>query len=233
MDTRRKRFFAAVAICQPKIGETLANSETNNLTGWRFRKANHPLDKNKMSIGEHPMSLYGEYDPSVSNIRYNAVLFLSAVRLASSTEVSTGLGVAIFGSQSDIRHTILDNQNMTGLVHCHETAPAYRDTAQLRVNWDFDAGTTKPDVTLFRGVPRVTHISETLVFLEEQMTARWSDGEAPAHESALSGRTANLAAGDKIALAIPWIHRDHEIIAEADLSKLVHAVAKVKALVAP
>ena len=233
MDTRRKRFFAAVAICQPKIAESLANSEISNLTGWRFRKTNHPFDGNKMAIGEHPLSLHGEYDPTVPNIRYDGALFLSAVRLASSTEVSAGLGIYIYGSQSDIRHSILDNQNMTGLVLCHETAPAYRDTAQIRVNWKFDAGTTKPDVALFRGIPRVTHISETLIFFEEQMTARWSDGEAPVHESALSGRTASLAAGDKIALAIPWVHRDHELVAEADISKLNHAVTKVKALVAP
>ena len=235
MDTRRKRFFAAVANCQPKITESLANSELSNLTGWRFRKTNHPFDGNKMAIAEHAMSLHGEYDPTVPNVRYDGALFLSAVRLASSTEVSAGLGIYIYGSQSDIRHSILDNQNMTGLVHCHETAPAYRDTAQIRVNLKFDAGTTKPDVAVFRGIPRITHLSETLVFIEEQMTKRWAAGESdpPAHESALSGRTAVLAAGDKIALAIPWVHRDHEIVAEADISKLNHAVTKVKALVAP
>ena len=233
MDTRRKRFFAAVANCQPKLIEALASSETSNLTGWRFRKMDHPLDGNKMAIGEHPMSLHGEYDPTVSQTRYDAVLFLSAVRLASSTEVSAGLGIALYGSQTDIRHSILDNQNMTGLVYCYETAPAYRDSVQLRVDWQFDAGTTKDDVAVFRGIPRVTHISETLIFIEEQMTARWATGEsdAPAHESALSGRTAALAAGDKIAIGIPWIHRDHELVAKVDLSKLVHAVAKVKDLV--
>ena len=233
MDTRRRRFFAAVGICQPKITESLSNSEISNLTGWRFRKANHPFDGNKMAIAEHAMSLHGEYDPTVPNIRYDGALFLSAVRLASSTEVSAGLGIYIYGSQSDIRHSILDNQNMTGLVHCWETAPAFVNSAQIRANWKFDAGTTKPDVAVFRGIPRVTHISETLVFLEEQMTARWSDGEAPAHESAFSGRTASLAAGDKIALGIPWVHRDHELVAEIDISKLIHVLAKIKALVAP
>ena len=233
MDTRRKRFFAAVANCQPKLIEAIADSDSANLTGWRFRKESHPLDGNKMAIGEHPMSLHGEYDPTVSQTRYDAVLFLSAVRLASSTEVSAGLGIALYGSQTDIRHSILDNQNMTGFVHCWETAPAYVNTAQIRVDWQFDAGTTKPDVSYFRGIPRVTHISETLIFLEEQMTARWASGEsdAPAHESALSARTAALATGDSLAIGIPWIHRDHEIVAKADLSKLVHAVAKVKDLV--
>lgn len=235
MDTRRKRFFGAVTICQPKSKETLSNTEKPNLTGWHFRKANHPLDGNKMAIAERSMSLHGEYDPANPQIRYAATLFLSAVRLASTTEASAGFGIEVYGTQTDIRHSILDNQNMTGLVHCFETAPAYVNTAQLRVKWKFDAGTTKPNVAVFRGVPRITHISETLIFLEEQMTQRWADGESdhPAHESALSARTAALADGDRIAIGIPWIHRDHELVAEGDLSKLVHAVAKVKALVAP
>ena len=65
------------------------------------------------------------------------------------------------------------------------------------------------------------------------MVIRWSDGEAPVIESAISGRTATLAAGDEMVLSIPWIHGDLEVIAKADLSKLNHAVVKVKALVAP
>ena len=177
------------------------------------------------------MTLHGEYDPNNPQVRYESTMFLSAVRLASSTEVSAGIGIAVNGTQSDTRHYILDSQNMTGLVHCYETAPAYRNSAQLRVDWDFNSGTTKPDVAVFRGIPRVTHISQTLIFFEEQMTARWGDGESPAHESALSGRTAALAAGDRLAIGIPWIHRDHELVAEVNVSKLIHAIAKVKALV--
>lgn len=233
MDTRRKRFFAAVSICHPKIAESIANTERSNLTGWRFRKAVHPLDGNKISICEHSMELHGEYDSNNPQVKYQSTLFLSAVRVNSTTEVSAGIGIAVNGSQSDIRHYILDSQNMTGLVHCFETAPAYRDTAQLRVDWKFDAGTTKPDVAKFRGIPRITHISQTLIFLEEQMTKRWADGESdpPSHESALSGRTAALATGDRLAIGIPWIHRDHEIVAEVSVSKLLHAIGKVKALV--
>ena len=235
MDTRRRRFFGAVTICQPKSTETLTNTEKPNLTGWKFRKANHPLDGNKMAIGERAMSLHGEYDPANPQIRYAATLFLSAIRLNSTTEVSAGLGIEVYGTQTDIRHSILDNQNMTGFVHCFETAPAYVNSTQMRVKWKFDDGTTKADVAYFRGIPRISHISETLVFLEEQMTQRWASGESdnPAHESALSGRTAALATGDKIAIGILWIHRDRELVAEGDISKLVHAVAKVTALVAP
>ena len=235
MDTRRRRFFGAVSICQSKIKETLANSEIDNLTGWHFRKAHHPLDGNKMAIAEHPMTLHGEYDSANPQVRYEATFFLSAVRLASSTEASAGIGVSVHGTQSDMRHSILDSQNMTGLVYCYETAPAYKDSVQLRVDWKFDHSTTKDDVSVFRGIPRVTHISETLIFIEEQMTARWAEGESssPAHESALSGRTAALASGDKIAFGIPWIHHDHILVADVDLSKLIHALSKVKALVAP
>lgn len=235
MDTRRRRFFGAVSICQSKIKETIASSERSNLTGWHFRKAHHPLTGNKMAIAEHPMTLHGEYDSANPQVRYDATFLLSAVRLTSSTEASAGIGISVHGTQSDMRHSILDSQNMTGLVHCFETAQATKDTVQIRVNWDLDAGTTEPDVSVFRGVPRVTHISETLIFLEQQMTARWARGEPdnPVSESALSGRTSALASGDKIAFGIPWIHRDHTIVADVDISKLVHAVTKVKALAAP
>ena len=233
MDTRRKRFFAAVTICQPKSPEPITANERSNLTGWSFRKARHPIDDHKLALANHPMILHGEYDSNNPQVRYQSTLYLSAVRHSDSTEVSTGIGIAVIGTHSDTRHYILDNQNMTGLVHCFETAPAYKDTARLRVDWKFDAGTTKADVAVFRGIPRLVHISETLVFIEEQMTARWATGESdpPAHESALSARTAALATGDSLAIGIPWIHRDHELVAECDLSKLVHAVAEVKAFV--
>ena len=231
MDTRRRRFFGAVSICEAKTKETIPDSEQSNLAGWNFRKAYHQLDDHKMAIASHSMELHGEYDPNNSEIRYEATMFLSAVRLATSTEVSAGFGIAIHGSQADMRNSILDNQNMTGLVYCYETAPAYKDTAQIRVNWRFDTGTTKPDVAVFRGVPRVTHISETLIFLNEQMTERWHDGDSPAHESAISGRTAAITAGDKMAIGIPWIHHDHFLVAVADLTNLLNALSKVKDLV--
>ena len=67
----------------------------------------------------------------------------------------------------------------------------------------------------------------------EQMSHRWAEGVGPTAENALSGRTAALADGDKLFISIPWIHHDYELIGEADVSKLDHAVAKVKALVAP
>ena len=186
-----------------------------------------------MAIAEHPMTLYGEYDSTNPQIRYDANLFLSAVRLTSSTEASAGIGISLSGSLTDTRHYVLDDQNMTGLVYCHETAQSTRDTTQIPAKWNFSAGTSKPNVERFRGIPRLTHISETLIFMEQQMTAGWSEGEAPVIEAALSGRTGALAAGDTMLLSIPWIHHDLAVIAEADLSKLAHAVTKVQALVAP
>ena len=231
MQTRRQRFFAAVSICQARIKESITSTEQNNLIGWQFTKANHPLDNNKMAIAEHPMSLHGEYDPANPQIRFKGTLFLTAVRLASTTEVSAGIGISIHGAQSDMRNTILDSQNMTGLVYCYETAPAYKDTAQIRIDWKFDAGTTKSNAVLFRGIPRLNLISQTLIFFEKQMTDQWSNGDAPTNETALSSRTAALANGDKIVFGIPWIHHDHELVAEANLSKLLHAISKVKALV--
>ena len=212
--------------------EKLSNT---NLEGWNFRIANHPFHDYSMAIADRPMYLHGEYDPINPQIRYEATMFLSAVRHSNTTEASAGFGLSLYGSLTDIRHSILDSQNMTGLVHCFETAPATKDTVQLRVNWKFDTATTKADVSVFRGIPRVTHLSETLVFLEHQMTASWAAGEAdpPVNESALSGRTATLANGDKIAFCIPWIHRDHELTAIVDISKLNHVVTKIKALVAP
>ena len=235
MTIRRKRFFGTVAICQPKTTESLTSGERPNLTGWDFRTATHPLDGNKIALADRGMTLHGEFDPTNSHINYNASLFLTAARLSNSKEVSAGIGIWIQGTISDIRHSILDNQNVTGFVHCFETAPATRDTTQMRAAWKFADGTTKSDVAVFRGVPRLAHISETVIFLEQEMTALWASGEYDPvrEESALSARTAALAAGDKMAIAIPWIHRDHELIAEVDLSKLAHAVAKVKALVAP
>ena len=235
MNTRRKRFFGAVSNCQPKAAETLTTTEKPNLTGWTFRKTNHEFDGYKMAIAEHPMFLHGEYDPINPQIRYQSTLYLSAVRHSNTTETSAGLGLTLYGSLSDIRHTILDSQNITGLVHCYETAQATVNTVQLRSKWKFASGTTKPDVAVFRGIPRLTHLSETLVFIEHQMSAQWAAGESdpPVNEAALSGRTAALADGDKLAIGIPWIHRDHELTAVADLSKLNHAVVKVNALVAP
>ena len=233
MDNRRKRFFGSVAICQPNTPEKVSASEQSNLAGWIFRTETHPFEGSAMAVAETPMSLYGEYDSTNPQIRYDANLFVSAVRLASSTEVSAGFGISLSGSIVDTRHYILDSQNLTGLVHCYETAQATRDTAQIPVKWNFDTGTSKPNVERFRGVPRVTHISETLIFLEQQMTAAWHDGEAPVIEAAISGRTGTLAAGDEMVLSIPWIHGDLEVIAKADLSKLNHAVVKVKELVAP
>ena len=233
MDTRRQRFFSAVSICQSKINETLASSEQPNLTGWEFSKATHPLDNNKLAIAEHSMTLYGEYDSANPQVRFTGTLILSAIRLSNSTEVSAGFGIEMYGSQSDMRNSILDSQNITGLVHCYETAPAYRDTVRIRVDWKFANSTTKDDVAVFRGIPRVSLMSQTLIFLQEQMTARWATGESdpPAHESALSGRTATLANGDKLVIAIPWIHKDNELVAEVNLSKLLHALSKVKELV--
>ena len=235
MDTRRQRFFAAVSLCQARINETLSNSEQSNLTGWEFSKATHPLDDNKLAIAEHPMTLHGEFDSANPQVRFTSTLILSAVRLASTTEVSAGIRIRMYGSQTDMRNSILDAQSQTGLVYCYETAPAYKETAQIRVAWKFHPSTTKDDVAYFRAIPRVHLISECLLFLEEQMTQTWADGEssAPAHESALSGRTAALANGDKLAVSIPWIHHDHYLLAEVNLSKLIHALTKLNGLVAP
>ena len=235
MDTRRKRFFAAASICQSRINETIASNEQTNLTGWAFSKATHPMDDSKIALAEHSMSLHGEYDSANPQIRFTSSLFLTAVRLSNSTEISAGIGISMYGAQSDMRHAILDGQNKTGLVYCFETAPAYKDSAQIQAAWKFDASTTKPDVSYFRGIPRVNLISQNLIFIEEQMTARWASGEsdAPAHESALSGRTAALANGDRLALSIPWVHHDHFLCTEVNLSKLLHALSKLKTLVAP
>ena len=70
-----------------------------------------------------------------------------------------------------------------------------------------------------------------MIFLEKTMSARWSDGDSPLNESAISGRTAALAPGDRMTIGIPWISRDQEIICEADLTNLLPAIAKVSRLV--
>lgn len=230
MDSRRKRFFAAASICQPKNPVHLNIGEQAGLSGWTFRTATHPFDDHRMALAELPMILHGETDSNNPQIRYDSFLYLTAVRLNGSTDLGAGFGLALHGSDSDARHSILDKQNVTGFVHCFETAPAYRDTTQIRVAWNFAAGTTKPDVATFRGIPRVTQISRTLIFIEKQMSERWSDGDPPVDESALSGRTASIATGDRMAIGIPWLSRDHELIGEADLSNLIPAIGKVKGL---
>ena len=237
MDNRRRRFFSAVSICQAKAKEDLSDSERQALAGWIFSLADHPLTGNKMAIGEKPMVLHGEHDIRNQHVRYDATFYLTATRLDSSTEVSAGFGIAILGADHDMRHSLLDDQakSITGLIHCFETAQATKDTAQIKVGWRVDAGTSKPDVAVFRGIPRVIHISETVVFFEKQMTAKWarSEPDNPVDESALSGRNAMFAPGDRIAFGIPWIHRDHSIVADVNISRLPAAVEKVKALVAP
>ena len=126
MDTRIKRFYAALSICQSKSKETIQSSESSNLSGWDFRKADHPLDGNKMAIADRSMTIHGDYDPSNYSIRYLIRLYLTAVRLASSTEVSAGFNVWLSGRNTDPRHFILDQQSSKGMVYSYDTAPAYQ-----------------------------------------------------------------------------------------------------------
>lgn len=235
MDTRRKRFFAAASYCQSIDAKFSFDDNLLSSPEWSFRQSIHPFDDLPMAIADLPMELHGEYDTLNPQIRYDASLYLTAVRLANSTEVSAGIGISLYGSQSDSRHSILGINSCTGFVHCWETAPAYVETARLRVNWKFASRTSKPDVAVFRAIPRVTHLSETILFIEKQMSPTWARGEPddPVDESALSARTAPLAPGDKMVVGIPWLHRDHELTAIADISNLNHVVSKVKELVAP
>ena len=79
MDSRRKRFFAAVAQCQPKLPVQLNLGEQAGLSGWTFRAATHPFDDQRMAIAELPMILHGETDSNNPQIRYDGFLFLTAV----------------------------------------------------------------------------------------------------------------------------------------------------------
>ena len=234
MDTRRRRFFAAVAVCQSKPDIIITDSDKPDLSGWHFQTAIHPRTGNKMVLAERPSALYGEQDPFNTNIRHEASLYLTATRLDDSTETSAGISLSVRGTATDMRHSIMDGQGHTGLVYCKETAPAYIDTAQIPIAMKFD-NSAKPDVAVLRGIPRILHVSETTIFLEEEMSKKWASGEPdnPSHESAISGRISALEAGDTIAFGIPYIHPDHEIVVETDVRNLDHAVAKIKALVAP
>lgn len=236
MNSKAARFFNAVALCKAHVHTSHAAA-----SGWEFRKFTHPRTGHPMSIAQKNGEDWGDRPSPYDSSEQRAMLTVSAVRLgadAASIEVAAGISLAATSGSSaparsaeeDARHLVLDDQGRTGLIYCYETAPATRNTCQIPVTWNMDGAA--PDVERFRGIPRLGHRTEHIVFLHEQMTARWSEGVAPTPETALSAPGA-FQAGDRAVMGIPWVHEYGELTVRFHVDTLAAALTHLKGLVTP
>ena len=231
MTTREKRFFSAHSELEH---DGTVQAAPAGMTGWRFAKRTHPISGEEMALGigldHRPRSTRGQ-DRSAMTAR--AVVTATLVGAA----VESGFGM-------DFHHVFRydgridlppDPQNTSNtLVHCMETAPSKRGTAQVRVGWDLDASTAAPGVVKFRGRPAVGRYDEHLIYMGLEMPTGWPAPEHPErYESVLTNRTAAYHANDKVTFGIPWVHPNGELLVTFALEEIRKAAQHVRGLVTP
>ena len=227
MDTRTRRFVAAVAELEDR-GDANRASEGLAGAGWTlYHLAAHPIGGEAMAVATGPSA--SEHGPRRSagfSASGRIGLALTAVRTGGATEVSAGL---VF--HHAIRH---DGRVADGGCPPYippNVAPAYRGTAVVRCAWHLEGAS--PDAVGFRGRFVPGREDEHLLHLYVELPAGWDEGTPDRPEAVLSGRTTAFGDGDRLALGVPWLHEDRELALSFPLAGLHTAVAEVKALVTP
>lgn len=233
MDTRTKRFVAAVAYCEWLVPETVSP----RVQGWTFYERAHPLDGHPMALAQGALTAPAIQDPPyrIGGPDLQAKLCLTAVRTgraASSIEASVGIDVTHAMGREN-RAGVVDGPILGGFIPALETEPAYRDTCRARLAWSLAKTTALPGVEMFRGWPCTVKVDEHLIHFDREFPDGWGPRAPERSEAALSGATSPFAAADTLAIGVPWLSPHHELVWVFALANLHTALATVKRLVAP
>ena len=231
MSNRTKRFFAALN--ELEHGGAVQRNPSGLDRGWRIATGDHPIDGHKMALAVGLNHIPEGRRHTVGDpMAVRAVLTASYV--AGAVEAAFGVDIHhIF--RNDGRLALLPAGDSTcGLVHCIETAPATKGTAQVRAGWKLDTTTTNPGIDKFRGTPVIGKLDEHVIYFGSEMPAGWPTGDIVERpEAAITNRTAAFHASDKLYLGVPWIHKHGELILDFRAELLRKAAQHVRSLVTP
>ena len=235
MHTRSRRFVAAALSA---VGANVNEASTALKTAkWQIRKTVHPIEDYPVAVGyptRIPVSFHGAVPGPA--LRF-ATPRITAVRHGSTTadiEVSFGLDLYYDRDRDHWGDVLAPSHTGSRLYSPPEIAQAQRGTADVRVKWDLGTGITDPDVKAFRVIPIPGPQMSQLLFFDKEIPINVAEGTSPVRdESALSGRATTFGAGSEMVIAVPWMHRDREVVFEIDLEHVHTVVSELKALVAP
>lgn len=225
MNTRQSRFFACVRELEAAI-PSQSDQPTPAIIPWSFASLTHPIGGEKMAWGQG-----AEYTPHRGGeVQVRPVV--TAVRRADGVvESGVGLDFTHRFLQDTRLHLLPHGEDRVGFVHCPETSPANKGSAQVRVKWSTKGAA--PGVEKFRGWPGLGELNEHFLHLSTEMPTGWASGQSERNETAITQRVTEYDATDEVVLGIPWVHRWGELIVKIDLEPMRKAAQHVRSLVAP
>ena len=186
--------------------------------GWLFYQPDdHPIEEWAVASAIGPLA-YGR--PGLPREGYVRLVLTGVRKGDSASDIEISAGLMLYG---DFKPEDL---------FARDTSDAYKESRQIRLKEHLDASTTGFGLDRLRGYPREGVGDRIPIFFGAQMPHGWgSDGrvnEAP--ESAFSGRTQPLAEGDVVAFALPWRHKEGEILYILDVKYLHYVRAALMAM---
>ena len=231
---RIKRNVAALSLLERE--SIYSHTPATPVSGWSFFKRTHPIDGHEMALG------YGPYSVPMGQARFPYVnLFLSATRTgadAASIETTLGLDLRFSrtsSSNDDPVHADIAWDQLRGpegMFPNYETAAYTKDTSRVRVKWN--GLTTAPDIVLYRGVATLAKEDEVVMSLIREFPANYDEPPGEQDEHTLTKtRTTAFDSGSSLALSIPYLSLEHELIYSVLIGDFIAARDAVVAAVTP
>ena len=236
MNTRAKRFVAAVTVLEQRGTDHASATLKAARPTWDIRWVNHPIDGHPMAAARQ--AFRDSFIAWNKVLVQNVTLVLSGVRHGPTTgdiEISAGLDL-MYDQSLDLWSPVRDTTHTGSRLYSPpEIAQAQRGTADTRLKWKtLGTGVTAPDVKGFRVIPVPGRIDSQILFFDKEIPVNVAEGTSPIRdEVCLSGRTTSFGTGAKMVIGIPWMHRDREILFEIDIQHIHTVVSELKTLLTP